>query len=155
MKKDLDHYLKLNYEIVIRRLEEEEGGGWLATIPDLPGCMSDGESIEEAVKNIEDAKRAWLATAFEAGRDIPEPKREEFSGKFVVRLPKTLHRDLVARAEKENVSLNQMAVYLLAYGLGKTDGVGTTPGRKGVKPHRKGLPGGASKWSKSSSTEPS
>jgi len=73
MKKDLDYYLKLNYEILIRRLEEEEGGGWLATIPDLPGCVSDGESIEDAVKNITDAKRAWVITAFEAGRKIPEP----------------------------------------------------------------------------------
>lgn len=139
MKKDLDYYLRLSYEIVIRRLEEEEGGGWLATIPDLPGCMSDGESVEEAVKNLEDAKRAWLATALEAGRDIPEPNREEFSGKFVVRIPKTLHRDLAARAKKEGVSLNQMVVYLLAHSLGRANNTGPIPGRTGLRASPPGI----------------
>ncbi len=63
----------LSYEIKIRQLTEEEGGGWLAEIPLLPGCMSDGETVEEAMANINDAKKCWIKTCLELGMDIPEP----------------------------------------------------------------------------------
>jgi len=65
---------KLDYAVVIEPLPEEDGGGFLATVPDLPGCMSDGETREAAVRNIEDAIACWLEEAKAVGRDIPEPK---------------------------------------------------------------------------------
>jgi predicted RNase H-like HicB family nuclease len=119
--KTLDYYLNLNYEVSLRRLTEEEGGGWLASIPLLPGCMSDGETPVEALANLEDAKRGWIETALALQRDIPEPDNaEKYSGKFTVRLPKSLHRAIAAKAQEDGVSLNQMAIYLLSLGLGKS-----------------------------------
>jgi len=65
---------KLDYAVVIEPLPEEDGGGFLATVPDLPGCMSDGATREEAARNVEDAIASWLEEAKALGRDIPEPK---------------------------------------------------------------------------------
>ena len=67
---------ELRYPILIEPLPEEEGGGFLATVPDLPGCMSDGETPEEALASIQDAILAWLEGAREIGRPIPEPSRK-------------------------------------------------------------------------------
>jgi antitoxin HicB len=61
------------YPIVIEALSERDGGGFLATVPDLPGCMSDGETREEAGHNIADAIRAWIDEANSTGRAVPEP----------------------------------------------------------------------------------
>jgi antitoxin HicB len=65
--------MKLEYTVRIERLAESDGGGYLATIPDLPGCMSDGESPEEAVKNVQEAIASWIEAAKEWKQDIPEP----------------------------------------------------------------------------------
>lgn len=118
--KNLEYFMNLDYEIRIRKLSENEGGGWFAQIPLLPGCMSDGETLEEATANLEDAKRGWIETSLELGRTIPEPmKEEEFSGQLRVRLPKSLHRALSERAKEENTSLNQFIVYQLSKGVGR------------------------------------
>ena len=66
--------MKLEYAVRIERLAESDGGGYLATVPDLPGCMSDGETREEAARNVEDAIASWLEEARSVGRVIPEPK---------------------------------------------------------------------------------
>jgi len=116
--KDLSHYLNLNYEIKIRKLSEEEGGGWFAEIPLLPGCISDGETPEEAILNINDAKKCWIETSLELERPIPEPITDDFSGQLRVRMPKSLHRALSEKAKEENVSLNQLIIYQLARGVG-------------------------------------
>ncbi|NPV27225.1 MAG: type II toxin-antitoxin system HicB family antitoxin [Firmicutes bacterium] len=117
--KDLNYYLNLNYEIKLRQLTEEEGGGWFAEIPLLPGCMSDGETAEEAIKNLIDAKNCWIETALELGRPIPEPfADDDYSGQLRVRMPKSLHRVLAEKAREEKVSLNQFIVYQLAKGVG-------------------------------------
>ena len=63
----------MEYPIRLRSLTEEDGGGWLAEVPDLPGCMSDGETPEEAARNVKDAINEWLAAAQEMGREIPQP----------------------------------------------------------------------------------
>jgi antitoxin HicB len=110
------------YRFTVRPLTDEEGGGYLVEFPDLPGCMSDGETIEEAIANGEDAKRCWISAMKEAGRPIPPPSvepTEGFSGKWHLRAPKSLHRRLVERAKHEGVSLNTLAVTLLAEGLGE------------------------------------
>ena len=65
---------KLDYAVLIEPLSDEDGGGFLATVPDLPGCMSDGATREAAARNIEDAIACWLEEAKAVGRDIPEPK---------------------------------------------------------------------------------
>jgi predicted RNase H-like HicB family nuclease len=66
---------KLRYPVLIEPLTEDDGGGFLATVPDLPGCMSDGETPEEAIANVQDAIVAWLEAAQEMGRPVPEPSR--------------------------------------------------------------------------------
>ncbi|MFD1673519.1 type II toxin-antitoxin system HicB family antitoxin [Alicyclobacillus fodiniaquatilis] len=110
------------YGIVLKPMGSEDGGGWVATVPDLPGCMGDGETQEEALRDVESAIEAWIQHAKDLGREIPKPKGlEDYSGKFTLRLPKMLHQELEQRSKQDNVSLNQTAVYLLAYALGKTD----------------------------------
>ena len=113
MRKTLEDYLKLPYKYVLHPAEE---GGYVIEIPDLPGCISQGETITEAVNMIEDAKAAWIETALEDGTDIPDPARsvEEYSGKFNVRLPKSLHKALAETAGREGISLNQLILYELS-----------------------------------------
>lgn len=117
MKKNLDYYLNLPYKIeIVPSLE----GGYAARIVELSGCISQGQTMEEITANIEDAKVCWLETALEEGTPIPEPilSSEDYSGKLVVRMPKSLHRVLTERAKEENVSLNQYINYHLSKGIG-------------------------------------
>ena len=110
----------MDYLTIIRPLPREEGGGFLAELPDLPGCISDGESCEEAIANVRDAAEEWIATAKEMGRTIPEPDAVEgYSGKWLQRVPKSLHMRLTVQAKREGVGLNALATALLAEGLGK------------------------------------
>lgn len=117
MGKKLDYYLNLPYKIEIIPSPE---GGYAAKIIELPGCISQGQTLEEVTANIEDAKICWLEAALEEGIDIPEPlsNNEDYSGKLVVRMPKSLHRVLADRAKEENVSLNQYINYQLSKGVG-------------------------------------
>lgn len=61
------------YPVQLRPLSPEEGGGWLATVPDLPGCVSDGETREEALKNVNEAIRGWIEAAHLDGETAPPP----------------------------------------------------------------------------------
>jgi len=112
----------MEYPFLIRPLSEEEGGGYLIEYPDLPGCMSDGETPEEAIEMGADAVKAWIATAKKAKRPIPKPGSTlapmDYSGKYVQRLPKSLHEALSKRAQQEGVSLNTLAMAYIAQGLG-------------------------------------
>ncbi len=110
MNKDLKYYMALPYKVEIYPCKE---GGYVAEIPDLHGCLTQAETKEEIFNMIEDAKKAWIMVALEDGREISEPK-EEYSGKFNVRVPKTLHRTLVQSAKAEGVSLNQYISYALS-----------------------------------------
>lgn len=69
--KDLAYYLELPYVI---ELIPDEDGYWFARIPLLEGCMTNGESREDALMMLDDAKRLWLETALEVGKSIPEPE---------------------------------------------------------------------------------
>src|SRR3989304_1845299 len=108
-RKPLKYYLSLKYPVTIHAAPE---GGYLAEIEDLPGCLAQGETLNEAYELIEIARRMWMDSAYEDGWDIPLPRteRREYSGKFNVRVPKDLHRKLDQLAEKEGVSLNQFLV---------------------------------------------
>ena len=111
----------IQYPYIIRPLTKEDGGGYLITFPDLPGCMSDGETPEEAYTNGLDAMQCWLAVAKEHGDSIPEPSFHQdkpYSGKYLQRLPKSLHQKLAERAQEEGVSINMLASTLIAEGLG-------------------------------------
>jgi len=110
---------KLKYPVTIRPLSKEEGGGYLAEFPDLPGCVADGPTVEKTLHEAEDAQKSWLLTAKKAGDVIPEPTiMNKFSGQWRIRLPKSLHAALVLRAKQEGVSLNTLAATLLAQGIG-------------------------------------
>ena len=109
--KNLKYYLKLDYTI---RLKQNEDGSYFAEIEELPGCMSEGDTKEEALEMIEDAKKAWLEVALERKIAIPKPEKDEFSGKLNVRMPKFLHRKLSYRAKQERVSLNTLISTTLA-----------------------------------------
>src|SRR5687768_6860827 len=108
----------LEYPFEIRPLAQDEGEGWLITFPDLPGCMSDGETPEEAVANGKDAVAVWLKAARESGREVPRPD-ELPSGKFIARIPRSLHARLAARAKQEGVSMNSLVSVFLAESLGR------------------------------------
>jgi antitoxin HicB len=76
----------------------------VARVVELPGCITQGDTFEELGEMIEDAKRSWIETALADGQEIPQPRSEEkYSGKFIVRVPKSLHRELVETAEREGV----------------------------------------------------
>ena len=110
----------------IAPLSKEDGGGFLITFPDLPGCMSDGETIDEAMANGRDAFLSWISAAVDLGKPIPKPTAKPAetiaaSGKFVARLPKTLHARLVAKAKQEGVSLNTLVLTFIAEGLGQSE----------------------------------
>jgi len=116
MKKTIDYYLNLPYT---RELLPEPEGGWFVRIKELPGCMSQGETADEAMTMIEDAMRGWIEAELRKGSAIPEPRPDEdFSGKFVIRVSKSLHRKINDLADFEGVSLNQWINTALAEAVG-------------------------------------
>jgi len=74
MNKTLEYYMSLPYSVLLTPLSAEDGGGWFAQIPALPGCMSDGETQLEALAMIEDAKRGWIESSLKHNDPIPEPE---------------------------------------------------------------------------------
>jgi antitoxin HicB len=93
----------------------EEDEGYIAIVPDLPGCSAWGETEEQAVHEIQDAIKAWILAAQAGGRLIPAPSLDtSFSGKFLMRVPKRLHAELSRHAKVQGVSLNQYVLYLLS-----------------------------------------
>ena len=116
MIKDLNYYMGLPYRIEIIR--EQEEGGYVLHCPELPGCITCGETVQEGLEMLEDAKKCWFTACLEDGVSIPEPTRlEDYSGQFKLRLPKSLHKQLAQRSSEEGVSMNQYCVYLLSKGL--------------------------------------
>ncbi len=109
----LDEYMKLSYRMEI--VPDVEEGGYVVTFPDLPGCITCGETLEAAVGNASDAKRAWLEAALEEGIEIAKPDTlNDYSGQFKLRIPKSLHRQLSEHSKREGISMNQYCLYLLS-----------------------------------------
>jgi predicted RNase H-like HicB family nuclease len=117
------------YGHIIAPLSADDGGGYMITFPDLPGCMSDGESLDETLINGRDAFNSWMSAQVDQGRVIPSPTHYDDEGKpvkFVQRLPRSLHATLQARAKAEGVSLNTLVLALIAEGLGRYEGTSRT-----------------------------
>lgn len=111
--KTLNDYMNMSYRMEI--VEDKAEGGYVVSYPELPGCITCGETIESAVANARDAKKAWLESALDDGVEIQEPDSlENYSGQFKIRMPKSLHRSLAEHSKKEGISMNQYCVYLLS-----------------------------------------
>lgn len=114
----LEQALKRDFRFIVEPDPEE---GIFIHYPDLPGCMTQVDTYEEVIPAAEEIKRLWIQAAWNSGWPIPEPAEvTDFSGKFNVRIPRSLHRRLAEQAEVECVSLNQLVVsYLSAGAAGK------------------------------------
>ena len=113
MMKTLNDYLEMSYRMEI--VEDREEGGFVVSFPDLPGCITCGETLESALANEADAKKTWIEAALEEGVEIPEPNSlQDYSGQFKLRMPRSLHRSLAEHSQREGISMNQYCVYLLS-----------------------------------------
>jgi antitoxin HicB len=111
-----------DYPFEIRPLTAAEGGGFLVSYPDFSECISDGETVEEAIANGRDALAATVAALQAKGFAVPAPNSGGVaSGKFVARVPKTIHAQLATRAKAEGVSLNTLVLAFIAEGLGRRE----------------------------------
>ncbi|ALK89386.1 type II toxin-antitoxin system HicB family antitoxin [Limnohabitans sp. 63ED37-2] len=114
------------YSHVLSPIAAEDGGGFMFTMPDIPGVVADGETMDQAMSDGREAFEATVSTLLDLGREVPHPtlRSEDFtpiaaSGKFVSRVPRSMHVQLVARAKREGVSLNTLVLTLIAEGLGR------------------------------------
>lgn len=124
-----DELLQRAHEIMRRPYRKVIQGdvedGFLAMVPEFPGCRTAGETEEEALANLREAMEVWLMTVIEHGEPIPDPQPiptlgedlDRTGGRMLIRMPKTLHRRVLERAAEEGVSANQLAVATLARGL--------------------------------------
>ena len=113
-REPLSYYLGLQYPF---NVYADPDGGYVAAFPDLPGCITQVERVEDVSAMVEDARIGWIETEYEQGHAIPLPSYpEEFSGKFNIRIPRSLHRALAEGAERQGISLNQYVVALLSRG---------------------------------------
>jgi antitoxin HicB len=154
MTNRIDYYMSLPYTI---ELQHEPEGGWFVRVKELRGCMSQGDTAEEAVVMIQEAMELWLEVALEDGAPIPEPRPlEDYSGRFVVRVPRSLHRELVESATREGVSLNQYINVALAKAVAQPLPMGRLAGpvpgdaAHDSVPFRRQVPGG--QWTQAAST---
>jgi antitoxin HicB len=126
-----------DYPFEIRPLSDEEGGGYLILFPDFADCVSDGATVDEAIRNGQDALRATIAALKARGLPVPLPNGGgTASGKFVARVPRTIHARLASRARAEGVSLNALVLTFIAQGLGDTTQVARPARAVPVRPAR-------------------
>ena len=115
MKKDLNYYMNLPYSFVVQHVKDKDGDYYWARVTELDGCHSHGETRAIAMDNLMDAFEGYLEVKLEYGDPIPEPVTDDsYSGRFMVRIPKSLHRKLAFESQKEGISLNQYTLYKLS-----------------------------------------
>lgn len=108
------------YPFEIRPLSAKEGGGYLISYSDFSECISDGETVDEALSNGQQALQSTIAALEAKGFTVPLPNSGGVaSGKFVARVPKMIHAQLTTRAKAEGVSLNTLVLAFVAEGLGR------------------------------------
>jgi len=121
VKRDLQYFMNLKYDIQLSSIPEEKGGGYEASIPVLGKYtfIGDGATTEEALADLEQTKKETFSSLLKEGVEIPEPKGklEDYGGKILVRLPKFLHKALVEQAGENGISLNQHISALLSAGV--------------------------------------
>ena len=111
----INDYMALPYTRLVQELNDESGHYFYGRILELDGCQSTGETLEELYDGLNDAMEGYIETKLENSLPIPIPEKPtDYSGKFNVRLPKSLHQRLVIEADREGVSLNQLVLYKLA-----------------------------------------
>lgn len=117
LDKKIKEYLSLPYSYTVGRdTENDDKEYFYVQVNELPGCVSDGDTPEEALKNIKDAMYDWIETALINNEKVPTP--ENYSGKFTVRISSSLHRDLITKANREGVSINQFISTAIARAVG-------------------------------------
>ncbi len=115
----IEAYIALPYTIEVHKDDSDGDTAYVARVVELPGCMTQADTFEEVEEMVQDAMRAWIESAIEDGVSIPEPRKaEDYSGKFVVRVPRSLHRQLAIAAERDGVSLNAYVSTTLAQAVG-------------------------------------
>ncbi len=112
---DVKDYMELPYTRIIKEMNDESGHYYYGYILELDGCQSTGDSVDELMESLNDAMEGYFEVKIAKNLSVPLPQQDdEYSGKFIVRLPKSLHKRLSIEASNEGVSLNQWACYKLA-----------------------------------------
>lgn len=112
---EVKDYIKLPYTRLVQEMNDESEHYFYGRILELDGCQSTGDTLEELYESLNEAMEGYIEIKLENNLPVPTPESaEKYSGKFVVRLPKSLHQRLVIEADKEGISLNQLALYKLA-----------------------------------------
>lgn len=110
-RQPLSYYLELSYPYNVVPGESS----FFVKFPDLPGCMTQVEHAGEIAAMAEEIRALWIEAEYDQGASIPEPAiQSEFSGKFMTRIPRSLHKELVAAAQVQGASLNAYVGTLLA-----------------------------------------
>ena len=118
--KDLEYYMSLSYKVEI--IEDKTEGGYVLRYPELSGCITYADTIEEGIRMLEYAKKEWISVCLEDNIEIPEPLCiDDYSGQFKLRIPKSLHKELAEKSKEEGISMNQYCLYLLSHNIGKRD----------------------------------
>lgn len=118
INKGLEYYAKLPYTIILEQWDDGHGPYWVARVVELPHCLTHGDTMEEAVKEIEEVQQDWIKSNLERGLKIPEPMLHKYSGQIRLRISPTLHKLLSDRASIEKISLNQYMGMVLARSVG-------------------------------------
>jgi len=115
--KSPSEYLKKPYSRVV--IPDEESGTYTAQILEFPGCITEGETPQEAYERLEDVALSWIEAALDMGQDIPLPwSNYNYGGKIALRLPKSLHKQVSLAAERDGTSLNQFIVMAISEKVG-------------------------------------
>ena len=121
VQRSLEEYLLLPYTIEVHHDTSVDPPGWVARVVELPGCITQADSLQELGEMIEEAMRLWIEIELEDGAQIPEPRPvDAYSGRFLVRMPGSIHRDVIRAAKREGVSLNAYINSVLAREVGRT-----------------------------------
>jgi antitoxin HicB len=118
--KELEHYARLPYTVIVEQWDDGEGAYWVARIAELPHCLIHADTPEEVIKEIQEVKMDWIKSNLERGLRIPEPRPRKYSGQIRLRISPSLHKLLAYRAETEGMSLNQYMATALATSVGVT-----------------------------------
>lgn len=115
-----EEYLKLPYTRIL--IPDEESGTFTAEIVEFPGCISQGYTAKEAYERLEEVAKSWIEAALDLEQEIPSPLvADGYSGRFALRLPKSLHRQASLAADRDGTSLNQFIISAISEKVGASN----------------------------------